>query len=74
MNIGRESNRVVIVLTEGDVVVDGDEYKHVSSGEVRILADGTIDEQNGELVEIDPEAIAYAVAAGKEIFNMENVG
>ena len=72
-DFGRERNTCLIVLCENDILINGAEYKHVANGEVRIFADGTIDESNGELVDIDREGLAFAIAAGRQIFNMEDV-
>lgn len=67
-------NTKIIDLTEGDILVNGDELQHVAEGEVSIYADGTIDTSNGELALIDHEAVGYAIAAGKTIFNMGDLG
>ena len=71
---GRGRNTRIIDLTEGDILVDGEDLQHVSVGEITIYADGTIDTKRGELAPIDREAIGYAIAAGRTIFNMEDVG
>jgi len=70
----RERNTMVIALTEGDVLVDGDVFKHVSEGEVYVYADGTIDESKGELAEVSIDGVQDAMTTGKQIFNMEEVG
>ena len=70
----RERNTMIIALTEGDVLVDGDLIRHVSEGEVLIYADGTIDEHKGELAEISIDGVQTAMTTGKVIFNMEDVG
>lgn len=70
----RERNTVIETLTEGDILVDEELYRHVSEGEINIYADGTIDDRNGELVEISIEGVQAALSTGKQIFNMEDVG
>ncbi len=70
----RVRNAVVIVLSDGDILVREDNYFHVSGGEITIYADGTVDETGGELTEIAIEGVQTAMGAGKQIFNMDNVG
>lgn len=70
----RERNTLVIALTEGDVLVDGELFRHVADGEIYIYADGTIDESKGELAEVSIEGVQDAMTTGKQVFNMEDVG
>lgn len=72
--LGGKRNTLIVDLTEGDILVNGDILQHVAEGEVSIYADGTIDTSRGELALIETEAVGYAIAAGKQIFNMEEVG
>lgn len=61
----------IVDLIEGDILVQGDIYQRVASGEVSIGADGTIDTSNGELVPVSVEAIALGFTG--TIFNMEDI-
>lgn len=67
----RNRNAVVITLCEGDILVDDEEYFHVSEGEVNIYSDGAINLSQGELQPISIEGVQEAIAEGKTIFNME---
>lgn len=71
--VTRARNMAVIILVEGDILVDGDSLQHVSEGEITVYADGTVEDTRGELAPIDKEAVAYAIAAGQQIFNMSDV-
>ncbi len=70
----RERNTLIATLVEGDILVDGDIFSHVASGEINIYADGKIDYTTGELIEVSVEAVSEAISKGSEIFNMEDVG
>ena len=52
MNIGRLTNRRIETFTEGDVVEVNDIRYYVVSGEVTLMADGTLDLSNGEVKEV----------------------
>ena len=70
----RTRNTRIIDLVEGDILINKGELAHVSSGEVRIYADGTIDLDNGEIAIVDEFALGQAIATGATIFNMEDIG
>jgi hypothetical protein len=70
----RERNTMIIALTEGDILVDGETYRHVAEGEIYIYADGAIDESKGELAEVSIDGVQTAMTTGKQIFNIEDVG
>ncbi len=72
--VTKPRNTRIIDLVEGDILVGLDgELQHVSSGEVSVFANGLIDDSLGILTPIDQEAVGYAIAAGKTIFNMEDI-
>lgn len=73
INQTRDRNTRLVTLTEGDVLIDGDTMYHVAHGEVSVFADRSIDQSQGELAEVSVEAVQYAIAAGKQVFNMEDV-
>jgi hypothetical protein len=73
MENSKTRNAVLITLVEGDILVNDGVYKHVSEGEVTIYADKTIDESNGELIEISIEGIQSALAEGNQIVNLEEL-
>lgn len=66
-------NTRIVDLIEGDILVNGDELSHVTAGEIAIYADGTIDVSRGELAPIERDAVGYAIAAGRTIFDMEDI-
>lgn len=67
----RNRNALIVTLCEGDVLVDGDEYNHVTIGEINIYADGAVDMSHGEMQPVSIEGVQDALLAGKTIFNME---
>lgn len=69
----RTRNTRIIDLVEGDILINKGELAHVSSGEIGVYADGTINLDNGELAIIDEFALGQAIASGATIFNMEDV-
>lgn len=69
----RTRNTRIIDLVEGDILINKGVLTHVSSGEVGIYADGTVDLDNGEIAIIDEFALGQAIASGATIFNMEDV-
>jgi hypothetical protein len=64
--------KVLIVLTEGDVLIDKENNPmKVSSGEVTVYTDGSY--KGGELVFTDNEYIALAMASNAEILNLNEI-
>lgn len=68
----RDRNTRLVTLTEGDILIDDDTMYHVAHGEVSVYADRTIDQRDGELAEVSVEAVQFAIAAGRQVFNMED--
>lgn len=70
-SIGRSRNSCIEVLTEGDVFILDELPYHVTSGEIQVFADGTINLTNGEVAEVAIESLHDAALRGKTILNVD---
>lgn len=71
--IDRSRNTMIDIMLEGDVFKLDDEYYHVTSGEIAVFADGSIDKSKGEIAEVATEAVLLAVRQGKHIINIDEI-
>lgn len=70
----RRRDNVVVVLAEGDILIDADGEPYVvEDGELTIHTSGTRT-GDGTLALIEREQAAIAVAGGRSIFNVEELG
>ena len=71
MTIETRRNKILISLTEGDILKKGEDFFTVSVGEVSVYADGTIDQSAGELHAVSKDAIVRAIANNAQLFNYD---